>query len=166
MKVILVQDVDNLGRTGDVKEVSRGYARNFLVPRGLVVPATESQLKQLHVFQARRQKEDAQRLSEAQQLAQRLAALQVVIPARVGEQGRLFGSVTNQDVAAALKEQHAVEIDRRDIELDESLRTLGTHTVPVRLRGQVSGQLRVELVEEGQQPGANTPAGAGAGAPA
>ena len=156
MKVILVQDVDNLGRTGDVKEVSRGYARNFLIRRGLVVPATESQLKQLHVFQARRQKEDARRLSEAETLAQRLAALQVVIPARVGEQGRLFGSVTNQDVTTALKEQHGIEIDRRDVQLDDPIRTLGTHTVDVRLGGQVHAQLRVEVVDENQ--GAAAPA--------
>ena len=153
MKVILTKDVPNLGRVGDVKEVANGYARNFLMPRGLVVPATEGQLKQLHVFHARRAKEDAQRLSEAQQLAQRLAALQVIIPGRVGEQGRLFGSVTNQDVAAALKEQHGIEIDRRDIELAEPIRTLGSHTVDVRLGGEVHGQLRVEVVDEAQAAG-------------
>jgi len=150
MKVILVQDVDNLGRTGDIKEVSPGYARNYLIRRGLVVPATESQLKQLHVFQSRRQKEDARRLSEAESLGQRLAALHVVIPARVGEQGRLFGSVTTQDIAAALKEQHGIEIDRRDLQLEEPIRTLGTHTVDARLGGQVHAQLRVEVVDENQ----------------
>jgi large subunit ribosomal protein L9 len=154
MKVILVQDVDNLGRTGDVKDVAPGYARNFLMRRGLVVPATEAQLKQLHVYQARRQKEDVRRLTEAQTLAQRLAALQVVIPARVGEQGRLFGSVTNQDVAAALKEQHGIEIDRRDLQLDDPIRTLGTHTVDARLGGQVHAPLRVEVVDESQATGA------------
>jgi large subunit ribosomal protein L9 len=153
MKVILVNDVDNLGRVGDVKEVAPGYARNYLMRRGLVVPATESQLKQLNVLQARRQKEDARRLSEAESLAQRLAALQVVIPARVGEQGRLFGSVTNQDVAAALNEQHGIEIDRRDLQLEEPIRTLGSHTVDVRLGGQVHAQLRVEVVDESQAEG-------------
>jgi large subunit ribosomal protein L9 len=153
MKVILVNDVDNLGRIGDVKEVAPGYARNYLMRRGLAVPATESQLKQLNVLHARRQKEDDRRLSEAQTLAQRLGALQVIIPARVGEQGRLFGSVTNQDVAAALKEQHGIEIDRRDVQLDEPIRTLGSHTVDVRLGGQVHAQLRIEVVDENQAAG-------------
>ena len=148
MKVILVKDVENLGRTGDVKEVANGYARNFLLPRGMVVPATAGQLKQLHVFEARRAKEDHRRLTEAQQLAERLTTLSVTIRARTGEQGRLFGSVTNQDVAAALKEQHGVDIDRRDVALDEPIRTLGTHTVDVRLGGQVHGQLKVEVVDE------------------
>ena len=148
MKVILIKDVDNLGRIGDVKEVAPGYARNYLLRRNLVVQATPGQMNRLESLRAIRAKDDARRLSEAQTLAERIAALEVTIPARVGEQGRLFGSVTNQDVAAALKEQHGVDIDRRDVALDEPIRTLGTHTVDVRLGGQVHGQLKVEVVDE------------------
>lgn len=163
MKIILVKDVDNLGRVGDVKEVAPGYARNFLLRRALAVEASPVQMKRLEVLRNQRAKEDARRLTEAQTLGERISALEVTIPARVGEQGRLFGSVTNQDVAAALREQHAVEIDRRDVELDEPIRTLGTHTVTVRLGGSVQAQLRVTVVDEGRQEAeAATPATAAA----
>ena len=157
MKVILLNDVPNLGRTGDVKDVAPGYARNFLLRRGLATEATQGALKQIQVLQNRRAKQDAQRLTEAQQLAERLGTIEISIPARVGEQGRLFGSVTNSDVAAALKDQHGIEIDRRDIEL-EPIRALGTHTVEVRLSGQVHAQLRANVVAE------NEPAAAAAAA--
>ena len=153
MKVILLKDVDNLGRTGDVKDVAPGYARNFLLRRGLVTEATPGQMKRLDQLRAQRAKEDQRRLGEAQQLAERIGALEVVLPARVGEQGRLFGSVTTQDIAAALKVQHGLEIDRRDLEQEDPIRTLGTHTVGVRLGGSVHAQLRVTVVEEGQPGG-------------
>ena len=149
MKVILLKDVDNLGRTGDVKEVAPGYARNFLLRRGLATEATQGALKQIQALHNRRAKEDAQRLTESQQLAQRLGELDITIAARVGEQGRLFGSVTNSDVAGALKDQHGIEINRRDIEL-EPIRSLGQHTVDVRLSGQVHAQVRVNVVAEGE----------------
>jgi large subunit ribosomal protein L9 len=164
MKVILLKDVDNLGRIGDVKDVAPGYARNFLLPRALVVEATPGQMKRIELLHRQREKEDARRLTEAQQLAARLAALTVTVPARVGEQGRLFGSVTNQDVAAALKEQHGIELDRRDVELADPIRTLGTHQVTVRLGGNVQAQIRVDVVEEGGQAPAAAAAAAEAGA--
>jgi large subunit ribosomal protein L9 len=157
VKIILLKDVDQLGRTGDVKEVSPGYARNYLLRQGMAVPATEGQMKQLQVLQNRRAKEDKRRLTEAQQLGERLSALDITVTARAGEQGRLFGSVTNQDVAAALKEEHGMEVDRRDIEVPEPIRTLGTHTVTVRLGGKVQAQLRVNVVEEGAAAAAATP---------
>lgn len=157
MKIILLKDVDNLGRTGDVKDVAPGYARNFLLRRGMATEASQGALKQIQVLQQRRAKEDAARLTQAQQLAQRLGQLEVNIPARVGEQGRLFGSITNSDVAAALKEQHGIEIDRRDVAA-EAIRTLGTHTVDVRLGGQVSAQMRVNVVDENAQAAATAAA--------
>ena len=157
MKVILLNDVPNLGRTGDVKDVAPGYARNFLLRRGLATEATQGALKQIQALQNRRAKEDVKRMTEAQQLAERLGQIEISIPARVGEQGRLFGSITNSDVAAALKEQHGIEIDRRDIEL-EPIRALGTHTVEVRLSGQVHAQIRANVVAE------NEPAAAAAAA--
>ena len=150
MKIILVTDVANLGRMGDVKEVAPGYGRNFLLPRGFAVLATPGQMKQLEVLHARRAKEDKRRLTEAETLADRLGQLVVSITVRVGADDRLFGSVTNTDVATALQEQHAIEIDRRDIELDDPIRTLGDHTVSVRLGGQVQGQLKVQVVKEQQ----------------
>jgi large subunit ribosomal protein L9 len=163
MKVILLKDVDNLGRIGDVKDVAPGYARNFLLPRALVVEATPGQMKRIELLHRQREKEDARRLTEAQQLSARLETLTVTVPARVGEQGRLFGSVTNQDVAAALKEQHGIELDRRDVELADPIRTLGSHQVTVRLGGNVQAQLRVDVVEEGGQAPAAAAAATGAG---
>jgi large subunit ribosomal protein L9 len=154
VKVILLKDVENLGRTGDVRDVAPGYARNFLLRRALAAPATEGALKQIDLLKQRRAKEDARRLTEAQTLAERVGQLQVTIPARTGAEGRLFGSVTNSDVAAALKEQHGIEIDRRDVALDDSIRTLGEHTVDVRFGGQVHAQLRVSVVDEAAQPAA------------
>jgi large subunit ribosomal protein L9 len=154
VKVILLKDVDNLGRTGDVRDVAPGYARNFLLRRALATPATEGALKQIDMLKQRRAKEDARRLTEAQTLAERLGQLSLTIPVRAGAEGRLFGSVTNSDVAAALKEQHGIEIDRRDVALDETIRTLGEHTVDVRLGGQVHAQLRVSVVDEAAQPAA------------
>jgi large subunit ribosomal protein L9 len=148
MKIILLKDVENLGRTGDVKEVAPGYARNFLLRRGLAVPATTGQLKRIDMLKAQRAKEDERRATEAQTLAERLSALEVTIPARVGEQGRLFGSVTTQDIAEALKTQHAIEVDRRDLVLDEAIRSVGVHSVDVRLGGQVHAQVRVNVVAE------------------
>lgn len=156
VKVILLKDVENLGRTGDVRDVAPGYARNFLLRRALAAPATEGALKQIDLLKQRRAKEDARRLTESQTLAQRLSQLMLTIPARVGAEGRLFGSVTNSDVAAALKEQYGIEIDRRDVALDESIRTLGEHTVDVRLGGQVHAQLRVNVVDEATAPAAAT----------
>ena len=160
MKVILVNDVEHLGRMGDVKEVAPGYARNYLLPKRMVVPATAGQLKQLDVLRARRAKEEVRRLSESQTMGDRIGGLEVLIAVRAGEQGRLFGSVTNQDVAAALKEQHGIEIDRRDVEVGDPIRSLGTHSVTVRLGGQVQASLRLNVVEEGQT-GTTTAAPAG-----
>ncbi|CAA9281022.1 MAG: LSU ribosomal protein L9p [uncultured Chloroflexi bacterium] len=163
MKVILLKDVDTLGRTGDVKDVAPGYARNFLLRRALATPATAGSLKQIDLLKQRRAKEDVRRMTETQSLAERIGQLQVTISARAGAEGRLFGSVTNSDVAAALKEQHGIEIDRRDVALDESIRTLGDHTVDIRFSGQVHAQLRVAVVDEA---GAVAPAGAAAAATA
>lgn len=155
MKVILLKDVDNLGRMGDVKEVAAGYARNYLLRQGMAAPATGNQLKQLQALQARRAKEDALRATEAQQLAQRLGQLEITIPARVGEQGRLFGSITNQNVVEALKEQHGLEVDRRNVELDESIRSTGDYIVHVRLSSDAQAELKMHVVDEAT--GAATP---------
>lgn len=148
MKVVLLKDVENLGTTGDVREVANGYARNFLLPRGLVVPASPAQMKWVEALRARAEKERERAASEARAAAERLSDLTVTIAARVGEGGRLFGSVTTQDVADALREQHGVAIDRRQLELEEPLRILGTHQVPVRVGTGMTAQVTVEVVAE------------------
>lgn len=152
MRIILLKDVENLGQAGDVKEVANGYARNFLIPRGLVVEASPAQLKRLESLRARAQRERERAAQGAQAMAERLSKVTVTVPARVGEGGRLFGSVTNQDVATALQEQHGIAVDRRDVELAEPIRILGVHQVPVRVGAGVAGQLVVEVVPETAPP--------------
>lgn len=146
MKVILLQDVKDLGRTGDVREVSAGYARNYLLRQSLVVEATPAHLKRIESLQASRRKEDKRRSAEAMSLAERLGALTVSMPMRVGDGGRLFGTVTNVDVVAALKEQHGLELDRRQVEIGDPIRTVGPHQASVRIDAQVHAALRLDVV--------------------
>ncbi len=146
MKVILLQDVENLGRTGEVREVSAGYARNYLLRQSLVVEATPSQLKRVEALQARGRKEEERRRREAMSLAEKLGALTVTMPVRVGEGGRLFGTVTTADVAAALKAQHGHEVDRRHVEIAEAIRAVGPHEATVRLEAQVQATLKLDVV--------------------
>lgn len=146
MKVVLMQDVPKLGTKFQVVEVADGYARNYLIPRKLAQPATPALLKEL---EKRRQweRQRAQReLARAQELAQRLQSLTVDIPVPAGEGGRLYHAVSAQEIVARLKEQHGIELDRDQVDLDEPLRSLGVHTVPVRLHRQVRATLRVNIV--------------------
>lgn len=150
VRVILTQDVPNLGQVGDIKDVSPGYARNYLLPRKLAVEATPGNLKQWEQRKRALQRQAEQARASAASLAEKLSQTTVRIPVRVGEMGRLFGSVTAQDIANALAEQAAIEIDRHAIALEEPLRTLGTHEVSVRLGAGVTGKLTVEVVPEGE----------------
>lgn len=146
MKVILSDDVDKLGRKGDVVTVADGYARNFLVPKGLAMVASKGSLKQAALMQkARTEKDERDKQAAAAKVAS-LAATPVYISARAGEEGRLFGSVTNSDVARAIEDQLEEKIDRRNIRLDEPIRTLGTHQVEVHLHAEVNALVTVEVI--------------------
>ncbi len=147
MEVILQQDVEKLGAMGDVVKVKPGYARNYLLPRGLAVIADP---KNLAMLEHRKRVVGAKRLKvqkSAQAVAERLAAVSVVIPARAGEEDRLFGSVTNQDIQRALAEQ-GFEIDRRKILLEAPIKTLGEFTVPINLGTDVRASIKVTIVRE------------------
>lgn len=147
MKVILQKDVKGIGKKGELKEVADGYARNYLLPRKLAVEATQGNLK-VHSAQLKsKEKRTAEELAEAQALAKQLAAEKVVISAKAGEGGRLFGAVTNKQIAEALK-QKKYNIDRRKIVLDEPIRSLGVTQVPVKLHQEVTATLAVQVVEE------------------
>lgn len=148
MRVILVEPVADLGRAGDVKEVAPGYARNYLLPRGLAVPGTRHQMKRLQRLRAEAEVAAEREAAEARSLAQRLRELTVTIPAQIGEGGRLHGSVTSPQIAAALDEQHQIRIDRRDVVLREPLRHLGSHQVSLRLPARETGIVNVEVVPE------------------
>ena len=148
MRVILVEPVADLGRAGDVKEVAPGYARNYLLPRGLAVPGTRHQMKRLQRLRAEAEVAAEREAAEARSLAQRLRELTVTIPAQIGEGGRLHGSVTSPQIAAALDEQHQIRIDRRDVVLREPLRHLDSHQVTLRLPARETGIVNVEVVPE------------------
>ncbi len=147
MKVIFLQDVKGQGKKGEVKEVSEGYARNFLLPKGYVQIATEGAKKTLDQINASVQKKKEREKEDAQALAAKLSEMTVVIKAKAGEGGRLFGAITSKQIAEALEKQK-ITIDKRKIELDDPIRTLGVTKVPLKLYPDVKGTLNVQVVEE------------------
>ncbi|HLJ68946.1 MAG TPA: 50S ribosomal protein L9 [Chloroflexota bacterium] len=150
VKVILKQSVPNLGEAGDVKQVAPGYFRNFLLPRGLAVEASASQLKALQNTASAAAGQMAKGKQRASELAGKIAEHTVRIPVRLGEQGRIYGSVTNKDIAEALAEQAGVTVDRHKIDLPEPLKAIGGHIVPLKLEHGVEARVNVELVPEGE----------------
>lgn len=133
MKVLLTQSVPNLGHAGELKEVADGYARNYLLPRGLARPATESAIKQAAAEKQAAQRKQARAEQEVKVLAATLSNTQLVFKAKVGEQYRLFGSITTADIAEELSRKIGQPIDKRHIELSEPIRHLGEYKVPIRL---------------------------------
>lgn len=148
MKVILKQDVKSIGKKGAVLDVAEGYARNFLFPKGLAVEATAGNIK---TVEARNQKEQEKKENEkkqAQVLGEKLSKIDVKLKMKSGENGRLFGSITSKDIADTLKKDTGIEIDKRKIELDEPIKSLGTYPLKVRLHKDVLTEIRVSVVEE------------------
>jgi large subunit ribosomal protein L9 len=143
MKIILTQDVPKLGSSGTVQEVAPGYARNYLIPQGMAVIATKGSIKQVEERQAADARRIAKQEEELRGLSDRLQGMRVQIEARVGEQGRLFGSVTAADIAEKLAAQMGEEIDRRKIDLEEPIRTVGEHSVTIRLVGRLQPTVNV-----------------------
>jgi large subunit ribosomal protein L9 len=147
VKVVLTKDVDNLGRAGELKDVSPGYMRNFLVPQQMAVLATSSELKSLEARRSQIGKAQQKQRTEAEGLAAKLADIALTFQVRVGEQNRLYGSITTKDIADELARTAGITIDRRDIDLPEALKTLGTFSVPVKLGHDVKGAFNVTLEE-------------------
>jgi len=146
MKLILRSDVEGVGHKGDVVEVSNGYGRNFLLPRGLAFKATDGAKAQADAMKRSRDIRDAAARQAAQEVAKQLVASPISITARVGGDGRLFGSITTADVAAAIVAQTGVEIDRKQLTLEEPIKALGTHLVPAKLHADVEFPVTVEVV--------------------
>ena len=155
MKIILTQDVPKLGSSGTVQEVKPGFARNYLIPQGMAVIATKGSIKQVEERQAADARRIAKQEEELRGLSDRLQGMRVQIEARVGEQGRLFGSVTAADIAEKLTAQVGEEIDRRKIDLDEPIRTVGEHAVTIRLVGRLQPTVNV-VVWDPENPHAST----------
>ncbi|MCL6605901.1 MAG: 50S ribosomal protein L9 [Paenibacillus sp.] len=148
MKVIFLKDVKGQGKKGQVKEVSEGYAANFLLPRGLVRPATDGNVKTLENQAAAEQRKKDNEKEEAQKLANKLNELTLNMKAKAGEGGRLFGAITSKQIAETLASGQGIVIDKRKIELSEPIRHLGVIQVIVKLHTEVKATLKVQVTEE------------------
>jgi large subunit ribosomal protein L9 len=147
MKVVLRDDVKNVGKMGQVVDVADGYARNYLVPKGLAIEANTKNIKSLE-HEKRIIGEKVKRIkNSAQDLAKKISTITLTIKANAGEEGKLFGSVTTMDIAELLKNE-GIEIDKKKISLDEPIKRLGSYSVNVKLHPEVSAQLAVEVVQE------------------
>ena len=147
MKIVLREDVENLGKKGDLLEVANGYGRNFLVPRGLAILATRGAVQQAESMRRSRSVRDAREREAAQALATQLAANRVRVAVRTGEGGKLFGSVTAADVAEAIAAQLGQAVDRRRLQLPDSIKELGEYDVALRLHSDVVVNIGVDVVE-------------------
>jgi large subunit ribosomal protein L9 len=148
MKVILLQDVKSLGKKGDMVEVNKGYAGNYLVPRKLAVEATSKNVNDLKLQKANQNKKAAAALEEAQNLAKELEDKTVELKMKVGEGGKTFGAISTKEIAAAAKEQLGYEIDKKKISVDEAIRSLGVHVVKIKLHPKVTAELKVNVTEK------------------
>ncbi|MEU6737661.1 50S ribosomal protein L9 [Streptosporangium sandarakinum] len=146
MKLILTSEVSGLGAPGDIVEVKGGYGRNFLLPRGYAILWTRGGEKQIASIKKARDAREIRDLGTAQEVAAQLKALRVVLTTKAGESGRLFGSITTADVAAAVKTAGGPELDRRRIEIAPAIKSLGSHRVTVKLHPEVTAALDVEVV--------------------
>ena len=148
MEVLLLQDVDQLGLAGDIKRVADGYARNYLIPRNLAILASPGAIRQAQLQNQATVRREAKELSEAQALAQILDGRTVTFQARAGESDRLYGSITNVNIADALAEQVDRDVDRRKIDLEEPLKELGIHAVTIRLAPEAEAKVTVVIERE------------------
>ena len=147
MEVILRQAVDTLGHTGDIVKVSAGFARNFLLPRGIAYEATPGNKKRLEQERARLEAAEGERRGSAQELATKIEQVSLTFSARVGEEGKLFGSVTTADIAHELEKQ-GIHVEKRQIDLHEPIKALGVYRVPVKLHADVKPEIKVWVIKQ------------------
>ncbi len=147
MKVILLEDVKALGKKGEIVNINDGYARNFVLPKKLGVEATPKNLNDLKLQNANKEKLAREALDAAKELANKLEAGKVVLTIKTGEGGKVFGSVSSKEIATEVKNQMGYEIDKKKIQLKDAIKTLGTHTVPVKLHAKVTAELKVVVTE-------------------
>jgi len=147
MKIILLEDLKNVGKAGEVVEVKDGFGRNYLIPKKLAIAATSKNLSQLVHHRKIIHSRETRKQKDALALKEQIESLSITIPCKVGESDRLFGSVTAMDIGQALKEKQ-IEIDKRAIKLEEPLKTLGVYTIPIHLAKDVEASLKLWLVKE------------------
>ena len=148
MKVILSADVKGKGKKGDMINVSDGYARNFLFPKGLAVEATKANVTQVKQQEAAKARQKAKELEQAKMLAEKINKVTITIKAKAGENGKLFGSITSKEIGQMLQKQHNIKIDKRKINMSDVIKTLGTTKVEVKVYPEVTAQLAVVVKEE------------------
>ena len=147
MKIILLQDVKKLGKKGDIIEANDGYARNYIIPQKIGVEANGKNLNDLKLQKSSQEKVAQEQLSAAKALADEIGTKQVVVKIRAGEGGKVFGSVSSKEIAAAAKEQVGLELDKKKIQLSDPIKTFGVHDVTIKLHPQVTANLKVKVEE-------------------
>ena len=148
MKIILKQNMEKIGQVGNVVEVSDGFARNFLIPQGKAISFTIGNFKQIEYLKKREAEQREGKLREVKELAVKINNVSLEIKVKAGEEGKLFGSVTSKDIVEALFKEHGIELDKKKLNLKESLKKLGVHIVPVNLYKDVTPQIKVNLISD------------------
>ncbi len=148
MKVILLEDVKSLGKKGDIIQANDGYARNFLLPKKLGIEATTNNLNDLKLQRSNEERLAKEHLEEAQKFAKELEEKEIVVYIKSGEGGKTFGSISSKEIAQAFKEQCGLEIDKKKIQLEESIKNLGVYEVKIKLHPKVTGTLKVKVQEQ------------------
>jgi len=148
MDVILQKDVKNLGSKGDVVKVAEGYGRNYLIPRGLAIEATDKNMAELKMKKKQQKKREERELQEAQNIARKIDDKRLVLKVKAGEKGRLFGSITTKDIAEKIQSDYGVELDKRKIELAQPIRTLGNYRVEIKIHPGVIATLNVVVEKQ------------------
>lgn len=148
MKVILTQNIKNLGLSGDIVEATLGYARNYLLPKGLAELATQEALKKAQAIKTTRAKQEEEERKKAQGLAKKLEKITITIPAKVGKERKLFGSITSEEIAKTLKDQTKIKVDKKVILLEEPIKKVGKYDVKIKLFKDVEVVLKVKIEEK------------------
>ena len=148
MKVILLKDIKGTGKKGDVKEVSDGYARNFLFPKKLAVQAGNTELKELKEKQTSQQIKEQKEYEAAVELGKKMEEMNITMYSKAGDGGRLFGYITSKDIAAQIKKEHGIDVDKRKVILDEPIRVLGSRFVEIKIHQKVVTKMRVDVKEK------------------
>jgi len=150
MKIILKEDLKDLGKCGEVIQVKDGYARNYLFPKNLAIPATKGNLRSINEVTHQKKIRDDKKIKGDEKLKADLEKISITAEVRVGEEDRVFGSVTSQDIAGLLKEK-GFEVDKRKIELDEPIKALGVYTIPVKIHGELVANLKLWVVKKSEE---------------
>ena len=148
MKIILKQNVEKIGQVGEVVEVSDGFARNFLIPQGKAISFTAGNFKQIEYLKKKEVEQREGELKEVKELAAKINNISLEIKVKAGEEGKLFGSVTSKDIVETLLKEHGIELDKKKLNLKESLKKLGVHIVPINLYKDVTPQIKVILISD------------------